>query len=63
MAFRILTFCSHLDCYHGNWSVFKSVLTLVFKRKCSSEYYLNVLQDFEQIAFGSHDVSVQEFSV
>jgi len=39
--------------------VFLNVLILVFKRKCSSESYLSISQDFEQIAIGSHGVSVQ----
>lgn len=36
-----------------------NVLIFVFKSKCSSESCPSVLQDFEQIVFGSHDVSVQ----
>lgn len=35
-----------------------NVLIFVFKRKCSSESYLSLSQDFEQVAFGSCDVSV-----
>lgn len=35
-----------------------NVLIFVFKRKCSSESYLSISQDFEQVAFGSRDVSV-----